>query len=278
MTQIREPVVAGAFYPGTRAALSDALSRLFGEPLRRPVLPRSAPIGLVVPHAGYVYSGAVAAVGYRALAAGGAPQWAIILGANHTGAGQPISLAREGAWRTPLGVAAIATAIADRLVGAGVPVAPEAFAHEHSIEVQLPFLQFLFGEEIPFVPICVMLPRIADLLALGKALAQMSRGSRGALIVSSDFTHYEPEQTARALDHRALERILALDAEGFYERLLRERLSICGGAAITALLAAARHLNWKADLVAYATSADAGADPGAVVGYAAASFEEETHG
>jgi len=274
MTPIREPVVAGAFYPGTREALSKELESLVGSPIPRSSTARTKPMGLIVPHAGYVYSGAVAAAGYRALAQGGRPEWAIILGANHTGTGQPISLARDGAWRTPLGTVPVATSVADRLVDAGVPVAPEAFDREHSIEVQLPFLQFLFAEEIPFVPISVMLPRMGDLLALAEALVEMSKGSGGVVIVSSDFTHYEPDETARHMDHGALERIVALDADGFYESLLRERLTICGGGAIAALVAAARALNWRAKLVSYATSADAGASPRAVVGYAAVSFEE----
>ncbi len=278
MTPIREPVVAGAFYPGSRVSLSETLTALFGGLITKPAKARSAPMGLIVPHAGYVYSGAVAAAGYRRLAAAGRPEWVIVLGSNHTGMGRPISLAREGAWRTPLGVSPIATPIADRLVAAGVPVAPEAFTHEHSIEVQLPFLQFLFGTEVPFVPICLMLPRLADLSVLGAVLANLTRESAGALVVSSDFTHYEPDETVRQVDHQALERILALDAEGFYESLLRERLTICGGAAITALLVCARDLKWKGRLASYATSAEAGGDPHAVVGYAAVSFEEEAHG
>jgi MEMO1 family protein len=113
---------------------------------------------------------------------------------------------------------------------------------------------------------------------VGSALADIARDGRGAIVVSSDFTHYEPDETARRVDHHALERILALDAEGFYESLLRERLTICGGAAIAALAACARILSWRGRLIAYATSADAGADPRAVVGYAAVAFEEETHG
>jgi AmmeMemoRadiSam system protein B len=235
------------------------------------------PMGLVVPHAGYIYSGAVAAAGYRELAAHGRPEWAIILGANHTGLGAPISIAREGIWRTPLGDAPIATGVADSLVAEGVTVADEAFLHEHSIEVQLPFLQFLFGAEIPFIPICVMFPTLSDLTALGEAIARVvrdkARGKAGVVIVSSDFTHYEPDETARSIDHRAIEKILALDVQGFHRSLIEERLSICGGGAIVALMACAHRLGWgETRLLSYATSGDVTGESHSVVGYAAISL------
>ncbi len=273
-TSIREPVVAGTFYPGTSAALLDALTRLFGG-----VVPRSSgklptPMGLIVPHAGYVYSGAVAAQGYTELAKRGKPDWVIILGTNHTGLGHPISIARDGAWRTPLGDAPIAAAIADQLVERGFPVAEEAFLHEHSIEVQLPFLQYLFGTDIPFVPVCVMLPAFSTLATAGVRLAEVVRGTNGAVVVSSDFTHYEPDGMARELDREAIERILMLDAPGFYHLVVRKRMSICGAGAITILLTAAMELGWqKTDLISYRTSGDVTGDPSTVVGYAAITFE-----
>jgi len=276
MPLIREPVVAGAFYPGSRSALIAALTLLLKQKVHVEGT-LCEPMGLVVPHAGYIYSGAVAAAGYRELAAHGRPEWAIILGANHTGLGVPISIAREGVWRTPLGDAPIATGMADSLVAEGVTVADEAFLHEHSIEVQLPFLQFLFGAEIPFIPICVMLPALSDLTALGEAIARIVRGKArdkaGVVIVSSDFTHYEPDETVRSVDHRAIEKILALDVQGFYRSLIEERLSICGGGAIVALMACARRLGWdETKLLSYATSGDVTGESHSVVGYAAISL------
>ena len=272
MPSIREPVVAGTFYPGSRSALTAALTLL----LKRKVHVAGTlcePMGLVVPHAGYVYSGAVAAAGYRELAAHGRPEWAIILGTNHTGLGAPISIAREGVWRTPLGDAPIATDVADSLVTEGLTVADEAFLHEHSIEVQLPFLQFLFGAEIPFIPICVAFPALSDLTVLGEAIARVVRGKAGVVIASSDFTHYEPDETARIIDHRAIEKILALDVQGFHRSLIEERLSICGGGAIVGLMACARKLGWgKTKLLSYATSGDITGESHSVVGYAAISL------
>jgi len=270
MISHRRPVVAGMFYPGSPDGLSRELTRLCGAPCSGSAL--NASMGLVVPHAGYVYSGAVAGEGYAQLAARGEPKWAIILGSNHTGMGYPISIATGGTWETPLGSSQIATEIAQRLVDAGARVAPEAFMREHSVEVQLPFLQHLFGLGVPFVPICMMLPPIDDVIALSEAIAAIAKESPGIVIASSDFTHYQPDAVARRIDHEAIDRILDLDVEGFYHKLIEERLSICGGSAIAAVMSCARTLEWEARLVSYATSGDMTGDRSAVVGYAAISF------
>ena len=257
--------------------LLDTLARLFGgvAPVSSGKLP--TPMGLIVPHAGYVYSGAVAAQGYAAMAKRGKPDWVIVLGTNHTGLGRPISIAQDGAWRTPLGDVPIAVKIANQLVKRGFPVAEAAFLHEHSIEVQLPFLQYLFGTDIPFVPVCVMLPEFSTLAAAGVRVAEVVRGTNGAVIVSSDFTHYEPDGMARELDREAIERILMLDAPGFYHLVVRKRMSICGAGAITILLTAAMELGWQeTNLVSYRTSGDVTGDRSTVVGYAAITLERST--
>jgi AmmeMemoRadiSam system protein B len=273
MVSIREPVVAGTFYPGSASALEDALTRLFGEPLPAVEAALASPVGLIVPHAGYVYSGPTAAEGYRWLATLGRPGWALILGANHTGMGRPISLAREGSWRTPLGEVPIAAELAGRLVEAGLEISESAFLREHSIEVQLPFLQFLCGERPLFVPICVMTPSFPELMRAAEAIVGAIRDEPGVVIVSSDFTHYEPHEVAQQQDHRAIEQILSLDVEGFYQRLVEERLSICGGGAIALLMSLAQRLGWnQTRLLSYATSGDVSGDRSAVVGYAAISF------
>jgi len=271
---VRPPVVAGAFYPATEKALTELLHLLFGKKRPLPAGRLSSPIGLIVPHAGYLYSGKVAADGYKEAVRFGRPDRVIVLGTNHTGLGRPISIARGGIWRTPLGDARVDSTLADRLIEEGFAVADEAFRREHSIEVQLPFLQFIFGPGISFVPVCVMLPSFSTLATAGRGLAAAVRGEGALLVVSSDFTHYEPDPIARRLDREAIERILELDAEGFYRLLVEKRLSICGGGAITILLAAADFLGWKeAKLVSYSTSGDVSGDRSAVVGYAAISLE-----
>jgi len=279
MTSIREPVVAGTFYPGSASVLDDTLTRLFGEPVSASEAALASPVGLIVPHAGYVYSGPTAAVGYRWLATLGRPAWALILGANHTGMGRPISLAQQGTWRTPLGEVPIAAQLAGRLVESGLEVSESAFLREHSIEVQLPFLQFLYGEGLPFVPICVMTPSLPELMRAGEAIADVIRDELGVVIISSDFTHYEPHAVAQQLDHKAIEQILSLDVGGFYQSLVGERLSICGGGAIVILMSVAQTLGWNQTLLlSYATSGDVSGDRSAVVGYAAISFAGGEHG
>lgn len=276
-TPIRQPIVAGAFYPGTRAGLTDALGLLFGGKQPHVANKHAAPAGLIVPHAGYAYSGRVAADGYKAAAQFGKPDRVIILGTNHTGLGRPISIAREGIWQTPLGNTRVDSALADRLVEKGFSVADEAFWREHSIEVQLPFLQYLFGPEVSFVPICIMFPSFSELTAAGTGLAECIRGESILLVISSDFTHYEPDDVARRRDREAIDRILAFDAQGFYNLVVAKRLSICGAGAITILLTAAQELGWQGvKLISYATSGDATGDRSAVVGYAAIAVKERT--
>jgi hypothetical protein len=263
------------FYPGRAKELSGMISHMVAESRAQPqALP--SPTGLILPHAGYAYSGKVAASGYKWLAARGRPEWAIILGTNHTGLGRPISIQRSGGWRTPLGVAPIVSEIADQLVERGFHAAESAFAHEHSVEVQLPFLQYLFGADFPFVPICVKLPALDELMNAGEIIAQVLGESRGVLIASSDFTHYQPQSVASQIDRKAIDRILSLDGEGFYNSLVTERLSICGGGAITILIQAAHILGLgRTRLLSYRTSGDVTGDKSSVVGYAAIALGRE---
>ncbi len=271
---IRQPIVAGAFYPGTRDDLSAALSVLLGAELDRPTSRLPGPFGLIAPHAGYLYSGSTAAAGYRAVAAVGRPDIAVLLGANHTGFGDALSLDDHAAWRTPLGELPVARDVVEALRDSGLSVDRTAFVREHSIEVQLPFLQFLWGNAVPIVPICVQ-PAPHDRLAeAGSRIADALADHQSPLIVaSSDFTHYESDETARALDRRALDPILALDGSRFLSLCIEERLSICGAGAISALIAASRKLGLTdAKLIDYSTSGDTTGDRAAVVGYAAVSL------
>jgi len=273
MTIIRDPIAAGLFYPEKRAALRGMLARLFGTEAGTTARPMARSTGIVCPHAGYVYSGAVAAHAYREIAMLGRPAWAILLGANHTGMGEPLSTMREGVWRTPLGDAPIAADLADRLIAAGFSVSERAFLREHSLEVQLPFLQLLYGEDFPFVPVSVQLAPLATLRKAGEAVAELAAESGGLVVASSDFTHYQPHDIAEGTDRRAIEKILALDIEGFYRLVAEEGLSICGGGAITILMQVASILDWTdIELLEYATSGDITGERDAVVGYAAIAF------
>lgn len=263
---IRRPAVAGQFYAGDPAALKDDLQRLTGG-LRPPADPRA--IALMVPHAGYVYSGRVAAATYTAARLASR---VVILCPNHTGRGEAIALYDEGAWETPLGRALVDTplarAVLDRCPGARVDAA--AHRMEHALEVQIPFLQHLLSS-LSFVPICVGTLHLPTLLALGRAVAGAvtAEAPEALVIISSDMSHYVPAAVAETKDRRAIDRILALDPEGLHRTVTQQDISMCGIAPATAGLQAARLLGAQsARMVAYANSGDTSGDFRSVVGYA----------
>ncbi len=273
---IRAPIAAGTFYPGNPGVLRATVESFFEGDVPWPDRALDSPIGLIAPHAGYPYSGAVAAAGYGQVAALGRPEVVVLLGANHTGLGAPFSLSGHTIWETPLGRSPVDTRLVAQLTDSGIPKADAASDREHSIEVQLPFVQSIWGCDLPIVPLCVMSvprPSIEENVA---AIAE-GIGDKSVLIVaSSDFTHYEPDATARELDRLALEQIQAVDVEGF-ERVYRaRRLSICGAGAILTLLGLCRRLGLtNGNLVKYGTSGDVTGDRGAVVGYASVLFTTE---
>ncbi len=268
------PVVAGVFYPGDPDVLRSTVGRLLGaaQSLRE----AKGSVGLVVPHAGYPYSGRVAGATFRRAAEHGRPDVVVLLGASHSGRGPTVSLSSAGAWRTPLGDVPVDRATTDALRAAGISIYEPAFEREHSIEVELPFLQVLWEDPVGIVPVCVQHGGFEELTAVGDALARATAGGILWVVASSDFTHYEPDRVAREHDRLALDAILALDAARFYDTCRERRLSICGVGAITALLALARGRGWtRSSLVGYETSGDATGDRAAVVGYAGVVFVQE---
>jgi MEMO1 family protein len=265
---VRRPTVAGRFYPGDPQTLERDLGH-YTAPEPAAGETRENAIGCVVPHAGYVYSGHVAGAVYRRLPA---RSCFIILGPNHFGRGEPLAVMSQGEWLTPLGPAAIDADLARALHHAFPLLTEDPVAHsgEHSLEVQVPFLQHLTGK-FTFVPIAVGVSRYAALESLGHGLARAiaSRAERPFIIASSDMNHYEPDATTRTKDRKAIERILDLDPQGLYDVLQREDISMCGYGPAIAMLTAAKDLGaTAAELVKYATSADTSGDTSAVVGYA----------
>jgi len=263
---IRSPAVAGAFYPANPEMLERDLDGLT-RGRRPPVDPVAR--ALLVPHAGYIYSGRIAAETYLAA---GLHSRVVILGPNHTGDGEPIALMAEGSWRTPLGDAPVDAPLAAAILArcAGARVDATAHRREHSLEVQVPFLQRL-AAPFTFVPICVGTDRLADLLDLGRALSEAitACGGEVLLVLSSDMSHYLPAPVAERQDHRALERVLAIDPEGLHRVVIDGRISMCGVAPAVAGIEAARRLGAAtARLVAYGTSGERSGDFDAVVGYA----------
>lgn len=273
---VRAPIVAGAFYPGNPDVLRATVESFFQEDAPRPDRKLGSSVGLIAPHAGYPYSGAVAAAGYERVATRGRPEAAVLMGANHTGIGMPLSLSACTAWETPLGQSPVDAGLVARLAESGIPLSDAAFGREHSVEVQLPFLQSIWGTDLPIVPLCVASMPLSDAEETAETIASAIDGRSMLVVASSDFTHYEPDAAARELDRSALEPIRALDGEGF-DRIYRERrLSICGAGAILTLLGICRRLGLtKGELVRYATSGDVTGDRGAVVGYASVLFTGE---
>jgi len=256
--------VAGRFYPGDIYELRSAVIS-YSSPPKKEI----SAIGCVVPHAGYVYSGAVAGAVYSRLKI---PRRCIVLCPNHTGKGPPLSIMSRGGWETPLGVAAIDAGLADCLMEQFPLLAEDSEAHrgEHGIEVQLPFLQTR-RVDFAFVPIVLGTRDFEVLEALGNAIGEFlaAQTERILIITSSDMNHYESDAITRIKDHMAIDQILALAARGLFDVAMREKISMCGLGPTVVMLTAARYLNAaKAELVQYATSGDVSGEREMVVGYA----------
>jgi AmmeMemoRadiSam system protein B len=263
-TTVRPSAVAGQFYPGSREALLADLATYV--PHHTKLIPA---LGCVAPHAGYMYSGAVAGAVYSSIQI---PERVILLCPNHTGKGRPLSLMREGAWETPLGTVPIDTDLASALLDQTPLLEINSDAHrtEHAIEVQLPFLQYLQAD-LRIVPIAIGTSRWDYLAAVGEALGRaLESFSKKALIVaSSDMNHYESDDVTRVKDAKAIDRILALDPAGLYEVVMNEEISMCGYGPATIMLIAAKQLGaTHAEQIRYATSGDVSGDRKMVVGYA----------
>jgi AmmeMemoRadiSam system protein B len=216
-----------------------------------------------------MYSGAVAGAVYRRLPA--RPSY-IILCPNHFGLGAPLAMMTTGSWLTPLGEVPVDTLLAQALHEGCHLITddPQAHSEEHSLEVQLPFLQRHVGQ-YRFVPVAIGVSGYAALEAVGRGVAHAVRSAAKPVltIASSDMNHYEPDSITRLKDHKAIEKILALDPQGLYEVIRREDISMCGYGPTVAMLTADKELGAKkAELIKYATSAEASGDRSAVVGYA----------
>jgi hypothetical protein len=261
---MRLPAVAGQFYPGSGAELEHQLDGMLHPEKEIPCK------GAVVPHAGYMYSGQVAAAAYSRLPKA---ETYVIIGPNHHGLGSPVALSRES-WRTPLGVVEPDLELADALSGSIIDHDETAHLHEHSIEVQIPFLQKRF-QGFKILPICMGLQDEQTALEVGQELSgALQKLNRSCIVIaSSDFTHYEPQETARKVDAKLLEAILNMDVPELYERVYRYDATACGYGPIAATITATANLGAKAgQLLAYATSGDVSGDYSQVVGYAAIAF------
>jgi AmmeMemoRadiSam system protein B len=261
---VREPSVAGAFYPMVAADLERELDTLVAtQPERHPLL------ACISPHAGYVYSGGVAGKLFGHLEL---PRRVVVLGPNHTGAGMAVAVAPHRQWSTPLGPAKVDRDLAESLVRHSSAAEFDDRAHwrEHSIEVQLPFLMRL-RPDIEVLPVCLQHLSADECLRLGAALAEIVTAVHEpvGIVASSDMTHYQPDAVARQLDQLAIDAALGRDPRELYDTVHREGITMCGVIPATVAIEAANRLGaTDAHLVAYATSGEVSGDVSAVVGYA----------
>ena len=262
---LRLPAVAGRFYPSNPEELT-ALIRECVKPWPDAMPPRVQ--ACLVPHAGYMFSGHVAGAVFSRIAL---PQRIVILGVRHFPRGESLAINTSGAWRTPLGDVPIDEALAATLKKECPILSEDRVAHgtEHSLEVQLPFLQVL-SPGFSFVPVALGTVRFDDLVVVGEALARvLAANPEVLLLTTSDLNHYENDATTRLKDKKAIDQILALSPRGLYDVCRNEDISMCGLGPAVAMLTALSALTAKhAELVRYATSADVSGDTTSVVGYA----------
>ncbi|MFC1931248.1 AmmeMemoRadiSam system protein B [Chloroflexota bacterium] len=261
---IREPVVAGQFYPGSASKLRAMLEMLVDEKAEKREV-----IGLVSPHAGYPYSGPVAGAVISRIKF---KDTFIIIGPNHTGKGKPLSIMTQGSWKTPLGEVKIDTELGKQILSGSSHLQEDDTAHqyEHSIEVQLPFLQY-FQPDIRIVPITLAYSSAAVYKETGRDIARAVKklNREVVIIASSDMTHYESQESAQQKDTQAIDAILNLDENELLKRVEELDISMCGYAPAVSLISAARELGANsAELVKYQTSGDTTGDYASVVGYA----------
>ena len=264
----RPPAVAGTFYEGTPDRLTRQVDACFAANPQPPAQ-KERFLGAVVPHAGLMYSGHVAAAFY---AIADLPKRFVILCPNHTGAGHFAAINREGAWRTPLGEIAIDTPLADALMAKTPLLAVDIRAHarEHSLEVQLPFLQRLLGPDFTFVPICLGAHRYDYAEEIGRAIAEVLKSETDvAILASSDLNHYEDQRETLRKDQLAIDQVLARDPRELWRVVDVYDVSMCGFIPTTTMLLAANALGaTEARLIKHATSGDVNGDYSHVVGYA----------
>ena len=261
---IRHPAVAGQFYPGNQQELRASLDEYCQS-----VLQKKHALGIISPHAGYIYSGAIAGKLFSQIEV---PDRVILIGPNHRGVGHSAALYDMGDWETPLGTIGVDRDLAGEININCSYLASDDKAHryEHSLEVQVPFIQHE-NPSAQLVPICIGHLPLDALVETGEALADViSAAEQQVLIVaSSDMTHFEPGDVARNKDTLALDCAEALDPEGLYKVVRDNRISMCGVLPSVIMLAAARKLGaTHGEVVAYGNSGDVTGDQSDVVGYA----------
>ncbi len=264
MTIIRKPAVAYQFYPGDTETLEKTICGMVDKTAKK-----SDAIAIIAPHAGYIYSGKVAGSIYSNARI---PDNIILLGPNHTGLGEPVSIFTGGEWDMPFGKMAVNAELSHLLIEESNYFIDDTTAHlrEHCLEVQLPFIHH-FNPKASIVPITIMRLDLKGCLDIGKAIARVVREYEGEvlIVVSSDMNHYESHETTKKKDRKAIDKILALDYEGLLKTVSKEDISMCGVIPAAVAIIAAKELGAVGGkLIDYATSGDTSGDYNHVVGYA----------
>ena len=279
----RKPSVSGIFYSSNKEQLVDELkgcftNKIFG-PGRLPPSDQARKIyGMVSPHAGYLYSGSVAANGYYSVSSSKFNN-VILVGPNHYGLGSSVATTMNGIWESPIGDVMVNPQVAKDIASRATSMDFDEFAHsrDHSLEVQIPFLLFI-TEKFRIVPIILTNQDEYLALELGSAISDtvneyISKGDEFMLIASSDFTHYESNSEAHRKDSQLIKSILSLDITAFYYTLRQYNVSACGYGAIATVMVAAKNLGaTRGELIRYATSGDVTGDKSSVVGYSSILF------
>lgn len=276
--QIRTPAVAGMFYPKTqqelRSSIRDCFLHDFG-PGKLPPLPDGKNIiGVICPHAGYMYSGPIAAYSYYAISSL-KPDLVIIIGPNHWGIGCNIAAMKDGLWRTPLGDVEVDTDAALEINKATKDIELDFFSHtrDHSLEVQIPMLQEIYSHKFKILPIILIDQSYNASIEIGMSISKIAKNKKTVIIGSSDFTHYEENEFAHKQDKSLIEPILKMDVNEFYNILQKNQISACGYGAIASTMIACKELGaTRGTLEKYATSGDVAGKRDSVVGYASIIF------
>lgn len=270
---VREPIVSGTFYPSNPKRLKSMLESFFGKEYVPNLSKLMPPTAVIVPHAGYIYSGETAAKAYKKVFQEGKANRAFLIGPNHTGLGSSVSVYEKGSWKTPLGSVDVDSEATKHIISRiKQPNDESAHLREHSLEVQLPFLQYILNNDFQIIPICLMVQSLSTARKLGGILKEIIQD--GDLIVAStDMNHYENHEKTIEKDGKIIEAIKKLDLDTMYNAIRQYNISMCGyGAVATAISIGFK----KVEIIEHTTSGEKSGDYHAVVGYLSGVLSELT--
>ncbi len=274
---IREPVVAGQFYPERKDELKSMIRHCMDHkygPGSNSKTSNDKIFGIICPHAGYVYSGPTACHSYKSIASQN-PELVIIIGPNHFGVGKDAATMIDAQWQTPLGMVQVDSDSAKKVAEISNFIEIDEYSHskDHSLEVQIPMLQEILSNNFQILPIILRSQNMETAIDVGNAVSKIAEEKNAIIVASSDFTHYEENSFAHQQDKALIEPILEMDLERFYQVLYERRITACGYGAMASVMIACKNLGaTKGELLSYTTSGDVSGDTESVVGYGAIKF------